>query len=73
MLPSRAQAHLWPAAARYRSAVCVSHQGSGKTLGWILAVLDSLLDNQVYTGVRTDGLPGLQRDTFGGTTRSTQG
>ncbi|XP_037084693.1 DEAD-box ATP-dependent RNA helicase 20-like [Pollicipes pollicipes] len=47
--PSRVQAYLWPALARYRHAVCVSHPGSGKTLGYLLGVVDSLLDRQAYT------------------------
>ncbi|XP_043227764.1 uncharacterized protein LOC122384437 isoform X2 [Amphibalanus amphitrite] len=51
--PSRVQAYLWSAAACYRNIVCVGQAGSGKTLGYLLAVVNSLLDPDTYEAAPT--------------------
>ena len=52
--PSLVQSIMWPCVARLQSVVAVSGPCHGKTLGWLLPLLNSLADRTQYSQLNQD-------------------
>ena len=54
---SLVQAALWPAISRLLSVVGVAGRGQGKTVGWVLPLLNQLTDKESYRSLPRGGGP----------------
>ena len=52
---STVQSCLWPALTKLQSVVCVAGKEQGKTVSWVLPLLNSLVDKEMYEGL-PDGM-----------------
>ena len=48
---STIQSCMWPALTKLQSVVCIAGEEQGKTVGWVLPLLNSLLDTDLYQGL----------------------